>query len=101
MNPAPTPATRPKVLPGRAAYVPAVGPRLRALLAVIFSGVALLAATGAYLVAISLLNWLNRPQSYTTAFTLWTFLLHGTFGVVFLVPFLAFGFTHLATSRNR
>src|SRR5205085_10540058 len=101
MNPAPSPATPPTAVPRRPAYAPAIGPRLRALLAVVFAGVALLAATGAYLAAISLLNWLRRPQSYTTAFTLWTFLVHSAFGVVFLVPFLAFGGIHLATSRNR
>ena len=71
------------------------------LLAGIFAGVALLSATGAYLVTISLLNWLRQPQSYTTAFTLWTFLAHSAVGVVFLVPFLVFGGIHFATSRNR
>jgi hypothetical protein len=101
MDRAPSPAARPTLVARRSAYVPAIGPRLKVLLAVIFAGVALLSATGAYLVTISLLNWLRQPQSYTTAFTLWTFLAHSAVGVVFLVPFLVFGGIHFATSRNR
>src|SRR5262249_42496001 len=43
----------------------------------------------------------RQPQSYTTGFTLWTFLVHSAFGVAFLIPFVAFGVAHLATSRTR
>jgi tetratricopeptide (TPR) repeat protein/uncharacterized membrane protein SirB2 len=81
-------------------YVPAVGPRLQVLLAFIFAAVALLGATGAYLVAIRLLEWL-RGQTYTNAFTLWMFIAHVGVGVVFVAPFLIFGFVHLATARKR
>jgi hypothetical protein len=86
MSLAPPPAGQPNLAARRFVYVPAIGPRLKVLLAVIFAGVALLGATGAYLAAISLLNWLRQPHSYTTAFTLWTFLVHSAFGVVFLSP---------------
>src|SRR5262245_44399331 len=101
MSLAPPPAGQPSLTARRFVYVPAIGPRLKALLAVIFAGVALLGATGAYLAAVSLLNWLRQPLSYTSAFTLWVFLVHSAFGVAFLLPFFAFGGIHLATSRRR
>jgi tetratricopeptide (TPR) repeat protein len=81
-------------------YVPAVGPRLKVLLAFIFAAVALLGATGAYLTAIRLLEWW-RGQTYTNAFSLWMFVAHQGVGMVFVAPFLLFGFVHLASARKR
>src|SRR4051812_20560203 len=51
----PPPAAPPRPRRG-VGYVPTVGPRLRVVLMVIFVGVALLGATGAYLLAITALN---------------------------------------------
>ena len=53
---------------------------------VIFACVAVLGATGAYLGAITLLNWYKSPQTYTTPFTLWMFLAHVGIGVAAIRP---------------
>jgi tetratricopeptide (TPR) repeat protein len=82
-------------------YVPALGPKMKALLFVIFTFVALLGASGVYLAAITLLNWYKDPQTYTTPFTFWAFILHTGVGLVFLLPFIVFGCYHLSTARKR
>src|SRR5262249_2798004 len=82
-------------------YEPAVGPRLKILLlAFIFPCVALLGATGVYLLAIRALEW-YRGLTYTNQFTLWMFIAHVFIGVLLLAPFLAFGFIHLLSARHR
>jgi len=81
-------------------YTPAIGPRLKIVLAFIFALVALLGASGVYLLAVRLLEWYEgRP--FTTQFSLWMFLAHVVFGVVAILPFLFFGTWHLLTARNR
>jgi tetratricopeptide (TPR) repeat protein len=82
-------------------YEPAIGPRLKVLLALIFAAVGLLGATGAYLIFIRALNWLNDPKTYTTIFTIWMFTVHVAVGLLIALPFLVFGFTHLASARHR
>jgi tetratricopeptide (TPR) repeat protein len=99
-------APKPAVVVRRAAkpaapYVPAIGPRLRVLLLVTFAVFAVLAATGVYLSAVTLLNWARSPHSYTTAFSLWVFLGHTALGVLGTVPFLVFGFIHWKTAHDR
>src|SRR5437773_7355847 len=82
---------RPKLLDRRKnVYEPAIGPRLKVLLLFIFACVALLGATGVYLVAIRLLEWV-RAQTYTNQFTLGMFLAHSVIGVLLVIPFLIFG----------
>jgi tetratricopeptide (TPR) repeat protein len=81
-------------------YEPAVGPRLKVLLFAIFAGVALLGATGVYLLAIRALEW-RQGQVLTNQFTLSMFIVHVVGGVALVLPFLAFGFIHLATARIR
>jgi len=85
----------------RPVYVPAIGPRLRVLLFVVFGIFAVLGATGLYLAAVTALNYARSPQSYTTVFSLWVFLAHSAIGVLGTVPFLAFGAYHWATARKR
>src|SRR5687768_12878928 len=85
--------------PGR--YVPIVGPRLRFLLFVVFAGVAVLGATGAYLAAITAMNAADDEKTYTTPFTFWVFLVHVGVGVLFFAPFVLFGAGHYASSRRR
>src|SRR5262249_51244729 len=46
-------------------YEPAIGPRLKILLAVIFASVAILGATAVYLLAIRILTWVHN-QDYAT-----------------------------------
>src|SRR5262249_35254686 len=102
----PIPATNGPVAPAPAkvlrdrkgrVYEPAVGPRLRILLYIIFAAVAVLGATGVYLLSIRLLEW-ARGQAYETMFSQWMFLAHIFLGVVIVLPFLIFGFVHLTTA---
>src|SRR5205807_1544754 len=81
-------------------YEPAVGPRLRVLLAFIFAAVAMLGATGIYLASVTLMEYL-RNELYQTPFTQWMLLAHVAVGVLLVVPFLVFGLAHLATARHR
>jgi tetratricopeptide (TPR) repeat protein len=102
--PGPAPAVaRPKLVDAHGRpYEPAVSPRLKVLLlALIFPSVGLLGATGVYLVAVRVMEWARRPQTYTNQFTLWMFILHVFVGVLLVLPFLFFGFAHLATARHR
>ena len=82
------------------AYVPAVGRWLRPLLWIILSGFALLGANGAYLASVTALTWWTKV-SYQTSFYLWMFVLHLVLGFAIVVPFIVFGFAHLATSWKR
>ena len=84
-----------------APYVPAIGPRLRVLLLVVFGLFAVLGATGVYLSAVTLLNRARSPANYTTPFSLWVFLFHVVVGLVGTAPFLAFGLYHWWTARKR
>jgi tetratricopeptide (TPR) repeat protein len=67
---------------------------LRVFLYTIFAGFALLGTTGAYLGAVSFFDWLHRPKSYETTFTIWMFLGHGAVGAAVFVPFVVFGLWH-------
>jgi tetratricopeptide (TPR) repeat protein len=96
--PAPAPA-RLRDRKGRP-YVPAVGPRLKVLLLVIFAFVAVLGATGVYLLAIRIMEAVSA-RTYTNSFTIAVFMAHVILGVLLILPFLVFGSTHLVTSRTR
>ena len=92
------------VLPARdragRVYKPAIGSRLRPLLWVILIGFALLAANGFYLSSVTALTWyLGTTQQ--TFFYMLMVALHLFLGLVLVVPFLIFGFAHLATSWKR
>src|SRR5262245_53617360 len=81
-------------------YVPAVGPRLKVLLLIIFAFVAVLGATGVYLLAIRIMEAVSA-RTYTNSFTIAVFMAHVILGVLLVLPFLVFGSTHLVTSRTR
>ncbi len=81
-------------------YVPAVGPRLKLILAFIFASVALLGATGAYLFSIRWLDALSG-RTYTTPFKYWMLILHVGVGLIALLPFLVFGSWHWRTASRR
>ena len=89
------------VAPAPFVYVPAIGPKLKVVLAAIFAFVAVLGATGAYLSAVTFLNWYKSPQTYTSPFTLWMFIGHVGIGVAAILPFLFFGAYHFITARTR
>src|SRR5271154_331478 len=81
-------------------YKPAIGPRLRPLLWVILIGFALLAANGVYLSSVTALTWyLGTTQQ--TFFYMLMVAFHLLLGFLLIVPFLVFGFAHLATSWKR
>jgi tetratricopeptide (TPR) repeat protein len=81
-------------------YTPAVGPRLRPLLWIILISFALLGANGFYLASVTLVTWyLGTTQQ--TFFYMLMVALHLLLGFLLIVPFLAFGFIHLATSWKR
>ncbi|HEV3122419.1 MAG TPA: multiheme c-type cytochrome [Isosphaeraceae bacterium] len=81
-------------------YTPAVGPGLKPFLWTVLFGFALLGANGAYLSAISAVSWF-RGVVIQTPFYLLMFALHLVLGFALVVPFLIFGFAHLATSWKR
>ena len=81
-------------------YTPAVGPRLRPFLWIILIGFALLGANGFYLSSVTALTWyLGSTQQ--TPFYMLMVALHLLLGFLLIVPFLIFGFAHLATSWKR
>ena len=82
------------------AYTPAVGPRLRPFLWIILIGFAVLGANGFYLSSVTALTWyLGTTQQ--TFFYMLMVALHLLLGFLLIVPFLVFGFAHLATSWKR
>ena len=93
-TPAPASVPRP---PG---YVPAVGPKLKKLLLVVFSLLALLGANSLYLVTITFKEW-QTGLTFQNYFYQCMFLLHLALGLLFIIPFVAFGIIHLVTARNR
>src|SRR5205085_7802939 len=56
-------------------YVPAVSPRLKLVLALIFAAVAVLGASGAYLSSVRLLEFVSG-QTYTKPFKYWMLIGH-------------------------
>jgi hypothetical protein len=81
-------------------YVPAVSPRLRKWLYVIFALVALLGANAAYLGGITALEAITK-QTYQDYFYQYMFLVHLVLGVLLIVPFVLFGVFHMVASRKR
>src|SRR5687767_10873860 len=75
-------------------YKPAVSPRLRKWLYVIFALVALLGANAAYLGGITALEALTN-RTYQDFFYQYMFLVHLVLGLVLIVPFVVFGFVHM------
>jgi tetratricopeptide (TPR) repeat protein len=84
-----------------APYVPAIGPRLRILLYLIFAGFAFLAANGIYLAAIKAMDRINPDQIYTSNFYFSMLLAHIGIGAIGVAPFLLFGSIHWWTARKR
>jgi tetratricopeptide (TPR) repeat protein len=90
-----TPAAKPKRV-----YVPAIGPRLKKLLFVVFAMLAILGANSLYLASVTFMEW-SSGHGYQNQFYLLMFLGHIVLGMIFIVPFIGFGFIHLATARKR
>jgi tetratricopeptide (TPR) repeat protein len=92
---------KPRAVKAPEPYVPAIGPRLRILLYIVFAGFAFLGASGIYLLAISAANRIFTNQLFTTPFNLGMFLAHTVVGVIGIAPFGVFGFVHLYSSWGR
>ncbi|HSR51028.1 MAG TPA: multiheme c-type cytochrome [Acidobacteriota bacterium] len=86
--------------PGKKRYVPAVGNRLKKLLAVVFGLFALLAVNSSYLVGVSILEWVSG-QVYQNWFYLIMFLVHLGLGLLFVLPVIIFGILHMRNAYQR
>ncbi len=84
----------------RVRYVPAVGPRLKKLLFVVFGLVALMGVNSVYLASITLLEAI-RGQVYQNYFYQFMFLLHLGLGGVLILPVVIFGVLHIRNARHR
>jgi tetratricopeptide (TPR) repeat protein len=81
-------------------YTPAVGARLRPFLWLCLIGFALLGANGFYLSSVTALTWFLGATQQTFFYMLMV-AFHLLLGFLLIVPFLIFGFAHLATSWRR
>jgi tetratricopeptide (TPR) repeat protein len=84
----------------RAVVIPAVGPRLRILMWIVFGLIAALGANSVYLAAVTFLSW-KSGQTYENWFYMLMFGGHLLLGIILLVPFLLFVFIHLFNTRLR
>lgn len=84
----------------RIRYVPAIGPRLRKLLLIVFAFFALLAVDSVYLGTITAFeSWSGRTlEDY---FYQIVFLLHLVLGFLIIVPVIAFGALHIRNAWKR
>lgn len=80
--------------------LPAVGPRLRVLMWLVFALVAVLGANSVYLASVTGLDWWTG-QTYENWFYHWMFLGHLVLGLVLIVPWLVFGGIHIANTKHR
>ena len=84
----------------RRRYVPAVGPGLARLLAVVFALFALLSVNSVYLVAVRVAGWWTGETYENLTYT-YMFLLHLVLGVLFIGPVVAFGVLHIKNAHDR
>ena len=81
-------------------YVPAVGPRLRKLLFVVFALFAVLAVNSAYLGTITWFEW-KSGKTLQDYFYQVMYLVHLTLGLLIIVPVITFGTLHLRNAWRR
>ena len=82
----------------RRRYVPAVGPRLRKLLYVVFGLFALLSINAVYLSGVTYAEWLSG-QIYQYYFYQVMFLVHLVLGFLILVPVIVYGAVHIKNAH--
>ena len=95
-----TTSTEKTSTPGLRRYVPAVGPRLAKVLALVFGLFALLAVNSTYLVSVTFLEWVSG-KTYQNWFYLNMFLVHLVLGLLIVVPVIVFGIGHIANAHDR
>jgi tetratricopeptide (TPR) repeat protein len=84
----------------RIRYVPAVGPRLRKLLLVVFALFALLAVDSVYLGTITWFEWWSGKTLQDYFYQI-VFLLHLVLGFLIIVPVIVFGALHFRNACKR
>ena len=87
-------------LPPRIRYVPAIGPKLRKLLFVVFALFAVLAVDSAYLGLLTAFEW-GSGRTLQDYFYQLMFLLHLLLGFLIIVPVIVFGALHLRNAWPR
>jgi tetratricopeptide (TPR) repeat protein len=87
-------------LPRKIVYVPAVGPRLKKLLFVVFALFAVLAVNSVYLGTITWFEW-QSGKTLQDYFYQLMFLLHLALGLFIIVPVIVFGALHLKNAWRR
>ncbi len=85
---------------GRKRYVPAVGPRLKKLLFVVFGLFALLGMNSVYLAGVTVFETVTGGV-YQNWFYLYMFLIHLGLGLAIIVPVIVFGLIHTRNARHR
>jgi len=75
-------------------------PAARLLVAVVLTGAGILATTGAYALAVYLVDRFSQ-HTYTNQFTIWVFLVHVLTGVALLLPFLFLALAFIGRARGR
>ena len=83
-----------------AKYRPAVGPKLKWLLAAVFGLFAILAVNSVYLSTVTFLEW-RSGEALQGEFYLWNFLAHLVLGFAIVVPTIVFGALHWRNVSNR
>ena len=86
--------------PARRRYRPAIGPRLKPLLWVVFGLFALLAVNSFYLSGVRVAE-AATGATYQNWFYISMFLLHLAVGGLFVAPVIWFGLAHMRNARNR
>ncbi len=86
--------------PARRRYRPAIGPRLKPLLWVVFGLFALLAVNSFYLSGVRVAE-ATTGATYQNWFYISMFLLHLAVGGLFVAPVIWFGLAHMRNARNR
>ncbi len=99
-SPLSSPRSGPLTPDGRRRYVPAVGPRLKKLLFLVFGLLALLGVNSVYLVSITALEWWTK-LTYQDYFYQLMFLIHLVLGAAIILPVVIFGIAHIYNAHNR
>lgn len=87
-------------VPAKRKIVGTITPRMRKLFVFLLGMIALLVANAAYLAAITALEYFTG-QTYQDYFYQYMFLGHLILGLLFIVPFLIFGISHMLRAKGR
>ena len=82
--------------PKKPDFKPAVGPKLKRLLNLVFGLFALLSVNAAYLASVTIAG-----AKYQNWFYMLMFLTHLVLGIILILPVIVFGFIHMRNTRNR